>query len=157
GWAVSALDFSADGATLAMSSEGAHDSGVTLWDVSKKQVMSKRVITHGVNLRFLRDGNRLAVCDGQSQEGAKLWDLTTLEQSSTLKVDKSNPFSTKSSTLSPDGKILALGDWNSGIVQLWDTRTERHEGTLVGKAHMRTSHNFYAFMGNSAVDFSPDG
>jgi eukaryotic-like serine/threonine-protein kinase len=153
GWAVSEVDFSADGSTLAFCTEAAQNAEVTLWDMSTKKVRANWKTQRGVALRFLGDGATLATCDRQSDEGIKLWDLATGQERASLKVENRDGCL----ALAPDGLTLAAGDWNKGQIEIWDLRTERRQ-QILGKPWSQGSVSaFYDFMGNSSVAFSPDG
>jgi len=155
GWAVSEVEFSADGSTLATCTEAARNALVTLWDVSARQVKAKWPTQRGVALRFLNDGQTLATCDRQSDEGIKLWDLATRQERTILKLKADNP--NRCLALAPDGITLAAGDWNKGQVALWDMITEKRVRTLGAGWNEGWVSSFYDFMGNSSVSFSPDG
>jgi WD40 repeat protein/tRNA A-37 threonylcarbamoyl transferase component Bud32 len=148
-WAVSSVAFSPDGSTLAGTTEV---NELMLWDVSTKQVralLQPARVSAGL---FLPDGKTL-VTGHSSSESLKLWDLTTLKESVSLK-DKS---ASTALALAPDGTTLATGDWNGGLVQLWDTSGQVLRDTL-GKPYTEGyTSSFYDFMGNSSVAFSPDG
>jgi WD40 repeat protein len=150
-WAVTAVDCSPDGSTLAMCS----DSGdVTLWDLSTKKASAtfKFPVGSGAGVRFVDDGKTLVTCNAQSDEGLKLWDLATRQERTTLKSEKPTALA-----LAPDGVTVAAGDWNKGVVQFWDTRSGQ-PGRTIGKPFTEGwVSSFYSFMGNSSVAFSVDG
>jgi WD40 repeat protein len=106
-------------------------------------------------LQFLADGKTLITCDQQA--GIRQWDVVMRQERPTLQDDQPT-LKPNALTRAPDGVILAAGDWNSGLVQLWDQRTRRW-GRSLGTPFTEGgwSSNFYGFMGNSSVAFSPDG
>jgi WD40 repeat protein len=153
GWAVSEVEFSPDGSTLATCTEAAHNALVTLWDVSTRQVKAKWPTRRGSALRFLSDGKTLATCDRQSRDGIQLWDLATRQERAVLKANNSN----RCLALAPDGITLAAGDWNKSQVELWNMSTEKPVRALGTGWNEGWVSSFHDFMGNSSVSFSADG
>jgi WD40 repeat protein len=77
------------------------------------------------SMHFSRDGKRMAAISIYGDSGARIWDMTADPPTVVTEV-KSNfrpPYAiVTAGTLSPDGKLLALGA-SSGIVALWDATT----------------------------------
>jgi WD40 repeat protein len=89
----------------------------------------------------------------QSPVGIKLWDLATRQERAILKAANRN----RCLVLAPDGITLAAGDWNKGQVELWHMPTEKRVRTLGTEWNEGWVSNFWDFMGNSSISFSPDG
>src|SRR5262249_23879769 len=97
GWAVT---FSSDGKTLASGS-----NGKTGWAVA-----------------FSSDGKTLA--SGGSDRTARLWDVATKKELTTLDATACVPFPVTALAYAPDGKAVALASTDN-VVRLHDARTGR--------------------------------
>jgi WD40 repeat protein/serine/threonine protein kinase len=119
--AISAVAFAPDGKTLATS--GA-DNSVRIWDlVSNRHV--KLLGYKAVSVAFTPDGRTLAIADGGSRSIC-FWDVGARCQRAAI------PFESgylQSMALSPDGKLLATGDWH-GTVRVGDIAARRQRDTL---------------------------
>jgi WD40 repeat protein len=162
-WAVTSVDFAADGPTLAVSTEAGE---ITLWDLTTNQVKTRLQAdrnTATTAVRFLPDGKTLAACT--PTVGVELWDLATGQMRAILKDDKPNPLSPPLApnclALAPDGRTLTACDWQQAPLPLWDLRTEQRSRTVghLGAAAESgvAAEGLYDFMGNAALAFSPDG
>jgi WD40 repeat protein len=96
--------------------------------------------------RFLATGHR---------EHLKLWDLAT-RQECWAAQEKGFDFSALCFT--GDGKTLAAGDWDAGVVTLWDPATGQKRTTLDQKRFTGGYASFwFPFMFSSSLAISPDG
>ena len=118
----SRMDFSPDGATLAV----IVGDTIKLFDVASGAEVNTLVSQGAVSLAYARDGKSLYV---GGYYGAGVLDLATGEQLSSI---GDNPGDASCVTLSPDGTLLAsAGSWN-GAVLLWDAASGRRLRTLAG-------------------------
>ena len=128
-WVYSAV-FSPDGTMLA---SGGKDNTIKLWNVATGQNIATLKHKNSVgSISFSPDGTILASGTGLT---AKLWDVTTRTEITTLEKVRSISFSL-------DGKIMASTNFDRTI-GLWDVETQTQTATLEG------------VWGNSI--FSPDG
>ncbi len=140
-----AVAFSPDGKTLASASS---NGAVDLWDLQTGEVRQRlRSPDHDprasgfVNVIFSRDGKRLAV--SHSDGALRLWNPEngTLERE--LPLGKRRP---RTIAFSPDGELLANGNWEEESISLWSVRTGK-ELAVIPKEHG----------GGTVSAFSPDG
>jgi WD40 repeat protein len=150
GWEVRAV-FSPDGKRLATASRRGQ---LTLWDATS--LKEERQLPHkrpGVmSLAFAPDCKRLAIgCSGE--EGLKrgtgkvidqirLWDVE--RGAEVRRFDGVGHWFVPSVQFSPDGQLLAAGNWD-GSIELWDT--------LTGRLRWRSKPR----IGGQCIAFSPDG
>jgi len=132
------LVFSPDGKLLAAKTGTSKTEGITIWDVSARQVLKTISLSEPVNLHclaFSPDGKVLAT--GYSHNGFRLWDLAT------GKAREPSPASAGYVThlaFSPDGAVLAAaGDHRlkhaaksapHETVDLWTVQTGRQLAIL---------------------------
>jgi WD40 repeat protein len=135
--AISGLAFTAGGTLVS----GSCDTTVRLWNVRTGE---EKADLKGGEDEFLQD---IAVsADGRlfatlSEDGPiRLWDVTTTKVRDTL-PGKVNLHAV---ALSPDGKLMALGDY--GLVRVWDT-TRRKEPVVLSEHEGKVY----------ALAFSPNG
>jgi RNA polymerase sigma factor (sigma-70 family) len=122
-----ALEFSPDGATLAVGAVEAMERGkghLSLWEVATGKKLQTFSLPYSGppsryprNVRFAPDGKSLAAAG----EGAKAFilDLNSGRVRATFENDQGGFHSL---AFSPDGKALALGTYRSGV-QIWDAGT----------------------------------
>jgi WD40 repeat protein/tRNA A-37 threonylcarbamoyl transferase component Bud32 len=184
GWAAAAVAFSPDGKTLATSANEVHvreagqdrviPAAVQLWDVATRTVRATVMERDAVSLAFSPDGETLAMSDG---EALTLWDVATEQVRSTVRimpmqmsVKKAGEMPTEQARtnspgrsgfaalrFTPDGQTVAAGSCDEGVVRQWDVASGQ-EGIRLGQSFNKAAGSFWHnFMGNSALDFAPDG
>ncbi|MEU9880357.1 nSTAND1 domain-containing NTPase [Streptomyces phaeochromogenes] len=134
---VSAVAFSPDGRTLAISS---FYNPAELWDVASG---TRRATLTAQNqpaaaVVFSPDGRTLAT--GNADDTVRLWDTATGRPRATL------PGAVTNVVFSPDGRTLATASDEEPTVRLWDVTTGKRRATFVGHAN-----------GVTSMVFSPDG
>ena len=139
------LQFSEDGKTLgSVSFEGE----TIVWDVENRKQLYKLQRGKSVPSAYVFSQDLKRYVYAETSGDIKLWELpsgeiTTLEDKSFWKSPEDQYF--KALTFSPDGRIIASGDWR-GALQLWDVNTHQYLT------------NFKDARGSiSALKFSPDG
>jgi WD40 repeat protein len=132
------LAFSPRGTILASPSD---DATVKLWDVASHKVIRALQGHEGAvtSVAFNRDGSVLA--SGSDDGTVRLWDTA----GNALAVLEGHEI-VNGVAFSPDGKLLAVGDYK--VVRLWDVGTGRLHGTRTCRGE---TFNVYS------VAFTPDG
>ena len=138
GYLLVGIGFSADGATLAASSE----DGVQVWDVATGTGRGEIAWGGMHDLAFSADGAMIA-STRLFLGGAEVWDVAT--RTSIATIDGTPPINDLSVALSPDGRTLAVGGFGS-VVRLWDVRSRKLIRELDQGAN-----------GAFTLEFSPDG
>jgi WD40 repeat protein len=139
------IDFSPDGQTIAISSEG-------LFEVaSGKKLYQEKDIPLGLGYVMASAlGGKLVVKKGA--DGLELWDVPSGKQLRTLRLPRRNPFARYEQTaFAPGGRTLASRTSSDAVndsvgVVLWDVRTSKVLGQF-------TERDNYVL----ALAFSPDG
>ncbi len=160
---IESVTFSPNGKVLA---SGGRDNQVKIWDVvSGQELKSLTGHTNAViSVTFSPDGKLIASSSGSGNIALKSWikrnvgaqDNLIENDEATIKLWDArtgkmlNSLSGHSSAIasvafSPDGKILASGDWE-GRIKLWGVRTGKELKTLSAHSELVQS-----------VVFSPDG
>jgi WD40 repeat protein len=138
--AAACLAFTPDGATLAV---GQQDGRISLWD---PHTVCKRGALDGhfdfvVALVFSQDGKTMASSAGDRT--VRVWDVNQRRERFSIETP-ARTFGTVS--ISPDGRLLALGDRVSPLVRVWDLTRGRESESFQGARGAVV-----------AVAFSPDG
>jgi WD40 repeat protein len=146
GVSVFDIALSPDGNTLAI---GGYNNIVTLWDVNTGQTLRTLTLsadTGSVNpVTFSPDGKYLAFpgAIADMNQPIRLWDIATKD--GLIKFSSEGYLNANALAFSPDGKLLASGDWD-GTVYLWDVSSGKVLRPLKGHTDMILS-----------LAFSPDG
>lgn len=95
------------------------------------------------DLQFSSDGSLLAVATGI---GVWIYDAHTGKEKSLIKVNLVSPLTIHRVAFSPNGKVIATGNWVlGGDIELWDVMTGEKIRTLrerIGRVyHLKLSHN----------------
>jgi WD40 repeat protein len=143
--------FSPDGSLLALSWRDNDGDHVELWDTATAGLRHKVALDYArVNptLAFAPDSRTLAVAYGGLRtelmmNGARLIEVRTGRELQTLAQPGSMG---PAPAFSPDGQLMATGDYSSGSVRLWSVATGQQISQLAGV-------NGTALV----VAFSPDG
>jgi RNA polymerase sigma factor (sigma-70 family) len=123
------------------------DGAVILWDLARG-TEKRRLTGHLGEVRAVGfvPGDKLLASTGTDQT-VRVWDLATGEQ--TMCLDGSPKGMTYSLAVSPDGKLLAAGDYSDSTVFVWNLATgERLHVLDLGKQPGQ---------GVMCLAFSPDG
>ena len=129
---IKSYQFSPDNTRLAVMSS----IGIWLYDVQTGKAL--KLLTEHADAVFSPDWQTFAKQNGKTVE---LWDLRTVKLKITFEGHTAN---VASIAFSPDGKIIASGDYE-GVIWLWDVDAGKHKRIL-------TPHESV-----SGVMFSPDG
>jgi RNA polymerase sigma factor (sigma-70 family) len=149
GGPIEATPLSADGKRLAT---GADDGVIRLWDVETGKLLRRwdglGAMIMGWSVALSPNGKMLAAAarsDGAGgPEQVFLWDAATGKELRRMDGKLSSPCSRLA--FSPDGKTLAAGEWDRGIVYTWDAATGKE--IKAWKAHAEAV---------TALTFAPDG
>ncbi len=139
---IDVVAFTADGSAAVAGSSGNY---VQFWGRERQLQLSGGI--HAVALDH--DGQRLAVNNGPS--GIYLQDIGGPQQARRL-VGSFGADAVRSLAFSPDGRLLAAGDFDNRI-HLWDTNSGREMFLLEGHRRMPISGRNGVF----CLAFSPDG
>jgi RNA polymerase sigma factor (sigma-70 family) len=149
GGPVEALSLSADGKRLAT---GADDGVIRIWNLETGQLLRRfdglGAVVMGFSVALSPDGKSLATPargpDGFGPEQVVLWDTATGQEIRRMPGSPSSACSRLA--FSPDGRVLAAGDWDGGRIHVWDAGTGRE--IKAWPAHAGTV---------TALAFTPDG
>jgi WD40 repeat protein len=124
--AAACVAFAPDGAILAV---GQQDGRISLWDV---RTTCRRGALEGhadfvTALAFSRDGTTLVSSSGDRT--VRVWDVANGRERLSIPA-RDRTFGTLS--VSPDGRLLALGDRVSPVVRLWDLSSGQENDSLRG-------------------------
>jgi WD40 repeat protein len=140
---VSALRFSPDGRTLAVSSFGSPQ--IILWDIETGRERM-RLLGHSayvLTLAFAPDGRSLSSGSGAAPE-VVIWNLATGRPRHCMELSRAR---TVALAYSPDSRLLATVNALERPVRIWDVRTGGQRRLIAGQS--RPSY--------FSVAFSPDG
>ncbi len=124
--AAACLAYAPDGATLAV---GQQDGQITLWDSKTGRRVSK-LVGHAefvASLAFSQDGTTIVSSGGD--RSVRVWDVANRHERFSLQ-NATRTFGALS--ISPDGRLLALGDRVNPEVRTYDLTTGRANDPLVG-------------------------
>jgi WD40 repeat protein/serine/threonine protein kinase len=133
GWG-SSLAFSPHGTFLAVGVRGSET--VVVWDRVNRRPFKE--LGPGSQVQFSPDGTLLAAGSGDT---VRLWDVASFQKVADLSSPKA---SIHSLAFAPDGRTLAVGDWD-GTLRLWDVLQKRQVASRRGHS------------GLCSVAFSPGG
>lgn len=105
---------------------GADDYVARIWDVANEEVLFERTFTNIIDSVALAPNNRLAFT-AETLGSAQIWDITTGETVHSLSGDEwywPKRVSYLSAHFSDDSTLLLTGT-ASGLVQLWDTGSDK--------------------------------
>ena len=147
-WTPGSITFSPDGTMVAA---GNYTDPVTLWNRATGQTVTG-FTSQAAAVTFSPDGKLLAT--GKREE-LKLWDVTTQQERQTIQ-EKGFEFSALAYT--PDGKTLVAGDWNGGVITLWDAATGHKRATLDQKKYTGGwVSSWFPYMFHASLAVSSDG
>jgi hypothetical protein len=109
----------------------------------KGNVVKNKLVT---SIAFSPDGKRVATAGIDCN--IRIWDVPTLNPGPNIDNVCSN--SVFSVVFSPDGKFVLSGDWNDGMIKVWELAT----GVLIRTI---AAHSDSSFFGVRSLEFSRDG
>lgn len=140
---VQRIVLSPDGKLLAAC--GYNDNTIRLWDpASRKEVRVFKGHTFPIDsVAWSADGKTLASVSNGEEKSLRIWDVATGKQRwmTTIQLDWPGVVA-----LSPDGKIVAVGGFNDGLIRLWSVETKKELQSI-----KTLQEDVYT------LDFSPDG
>jgi WD40 repeat protein len=149
---VSAVTFSPDGKLLITAGGNLKTGNVAFWSLAMMKRASVLTDTGMANhVAISPDGNTLVIHGTRhlggraTQSGLGIWDVSTGKQRAAVMEAPENPGFTAAMDISPDGKLLAIGQVD-GRVAIHDLATGKHIEALTGGKEAIW-----------AVAFSPDG
>ncbi len=155
---VTSVAWRRDGKTLA---SGSCDGTVKVWDVaSGKEIADLAAHSGGVWCVAWTPGGRTLASGGEARilpsglsDGAvKLWNVANGKSFAALSDDEDTGDIVFSVAFSPDGKILASGQYST--ITLWDVASRKITATLTGHSNDQIGEVSPAVL---SVAFSPDG
>jgi WD40 repeat protein len=147
------ISFSPDGNTLSLCGTGTYGARVTLWDISKRTLIS-HLATEKDNRAancsaYTLDGHRLIAGGGS---GLRIWDTPDYNVLAEPAAETISPPRIQSVSLSPDGQMVAsvlLADQ----VMLWDGTT----GQKLTEPVDLGAYGDIGMWGNDIIAYCPDG
>gem|GEM_PF-1879388 len=140
---TSYVEFSPDGKLLASKGWIGEKAILQLWTINEQGNLELIHRLDGVYLfEFNPDGKTLVLRMQDDDKLLRVWDIETKKQIGEIKGGIEN---IGSIVFSPDGKLLAFGDYK-GNIYLWDMPNQKQIGTL--KEHKK---------GIDSLSFSPNG
>jgi WD40 repeat protein len=124
--AAACLAYAPDGATLAV---GQQDGQITLWDSFTGCKLST-LFGHAdfvASLAFSQDGTTIASSGGD--RAVRVWDVRHSRERFAI---QSSTRTFGALSISPDGRLLALGDRVNPAVRIWDLTSGRERDSLEG-------------------------
>ena len=124
--AAACLAYAPDGATLAV---GQQDGQITLWDSFTGCKLST-LFGHAdfvASLAFSQDGTTIASSGGD--RAVRVWDVRHSRERFAI---QSSTRTFGALSISPDGRLLALGDRVNPAVRIWDLTSGRESESLEG-------------------------
>jgi WD40 repeat protein len=142
------LLFSPDGRWLAgLTGEhvavGCGQYGLVIWELREparpRWLFSRDYFAGNSEFAFAPDGKKLAYCDTDS-DAIDLWDVASGRR---LRQPPGHDTPVRALAVSPDGKILASGDYKPALL-LWDTVTGKLRRSLDGREEPASTYLFSA-------------